>query len=71
MRILKRSLYLWIVAVSWRRHEQIVDSIWVLEFLKVRKKWWLLQITLYLRLLGARVIFAEGSAASPFMDTLW
>ena len=47
----------------------IISEFW--QFLKVRKKWWLLPIVLSLLLLGALMVFVEGSALSPFIYTLW
>jgi hypothetical protein len=47
----------------------IVSEFW--EFLKVRKKWWLAPIVLFLVLLGALIIFTEGSAVAPFIYTLF
>jgi hypothetical protein len=47
----------------------IISEFW--QFLKVRKKWWLLPIVLSLLLLGALIVFAEGSALSPFIYTLF
>jgi len=47
----------------------IVSEFW--EFLKVRKKWWLTPIILFLVLLGALIIFTEGSAVAPFIYTLF
>ncbi|MFX0197129.1 MAG: DUF5989 family protein [Candidatus Hodarchaeota archaeon] len=41
------------------------------DFLKVRKKWWLAPIVIFLLLLGALIIFAEGSALAPFIYTLF
>ncbi len=46
----------------------IIKEFW--DFLKVRKKWWLLPIVIMLLLLGALIIFAEGPAA-PFIYTLF
>jgi hypothetical protein len=40
-------------------------------FLRVRKKWWLAPIVLFLLLLGALLIFAEGSAIAPFIYSLF
>jgi hypothetical protein len=40
-------------------------------FLKVRKKWWLAPIIIFLFLLGALIIFTEGSAVAPFIYTLF
>ena len=47
----------------------VVSEFW--EFLKVRKKWWLTPIVLFLVLLGALIIFTEGSAVAPFIYTLF
>lgn len=47
----------------------IVAEFW--DFLKVRKKWWLTPIVLFLALLGALIIFTEGSAVAPFIYTLF
>ena len=42
---------------------------WV--FLRARKKFWLLPIVLMLVLLGALILFGEGSALAPFIYTLF
>lgn len=42
-----------------------------LDFLKVRKKFWLAPIILVLLLLGALIVFTEGSALAPFIYTLF
>jgi len=42
-----------------------------LEFLKVRKKWWLVPIIIFLILLGALIILTEGSALAPFIYALF
>ncbi len=41
------------------------------EFLKVRKRFWLLPIFIILLLLGAIIVFTENSAVVPFMYTLF
>jgi hypothetical protein len=48
---------------------EIVSEFW--DFLKVRKKWWLTPIVIFLVLLGALIIFTEGSAVAPFIYTLF
>ena len=40
-------------------------------FLKERKKWWLAPIVIFLILLGALIVFAEGSALAPFIYALF
>jgi len=47
----------------------ILKEFWL--FLKVRKKWWLSPIILFLFLLGALILFTEGSALAPFIYTLF
>jgi hypothetical protein len=41
------------------------------NFLKVRKKFWLLPIILVMLLLGGLLILAQGSAIAPFIYTLF
>jgi len=41
------------------------------DFLKVRKKWWLAPILITLVLLGALIVFTQGSAVAPFIYTLF
>ena len=42
-----------------------------LKFLKVRKKWWLIPIALFLILLGILIIFTQWSALAPFIYALF
>jgi hypothetical protein len=41
------------------------------HFLKQNKKWWLLPILVTLLLLGALLVFAQGSVVAPFIYTLF
>jgi hypothetical protein len=41
------------------------------QFLKVRKKYWLIPIILMLALFGGLVVFTQGSAVAPFIYTLF
>ncbi|GAB4220277.1 MAG: hypothetical protein Kow001_01470 [Acidobacteriota bacterium] len=41
------------------------------EFLKVRRKIWLLPLVVFLVLLGFLIIFSESSAVAPFIYTLF
>jgi len=41
------------------------------EFMKVRKKWWLLPIIIVLVLVGMLLVFAQGSALAPFIYTIF
>ncbi len=47
----------------------ILKELW--DFMKVRKRWWLLPIVLMLVLLGLLIVFTEGSAIAPFVYTLF
>ncbi|MDO8281300.1 MAG: DUF5989 family protein [Thermodesulfovibrionia bacterium] len=47
----------------------ILSEFW--DFLRVRKKWWLAPIVIFMILLGALIIFSEGSALAPFIYTLF
>ena len=42
-----------------------------MEFLKVRKKFWLMPIIIVLVLFGALIIFTQGSVISPFIYTIF
>ena len=41
------------------------------EFLKVRKKYWLLPILIILVLFGALIFLSQGSAVAPFIYTIF
>jgi hypothetical protein len=41
------------------------------SFLRARKKLWLLPVLLMTVLLGALLVFAQGSAVAPFIYTLF
>jgi hypothetical protein len=41
------------------------------EFLKVRKKYWLLPILLVLVLFGGLIALSQGSAVAPFIYTIF
>ncbi len=47
----------------------LVREFWM--FMKVRKKFWLLPIILVMLLVGALLVFAEGSALAPFIYTIF
>jgi hypothetical protein len=47
----------------------IISELW--DFLKVRKKWWLVPIVIFLLLIGLTLVLVEGSAVAPFIYTLF
>lgn len=49
-------------------NKSILLEFW--DFLKIRKKWWLLPIILLLAIVGILIIFSQSSAISPFIYAL-
>jgi hypothetical protein len=47
----------------------MASELWV--FMRERKKWWLLPIILMMLLVGALLIFAQGSVLAPFIYTIF
>jgi len=41
------------------------------EYMRVRKKFWLLPIIIVMVLLGGLLVLAQGSAVAPFIYTLF
>jgi len=50
-------------------NQSIISEFW--EFLKFRKRYWLLPIVLVLLLFGALIVFTESSAVAPFIYALF
>jgi hypothetical protein len=42
-----------------------------LDFLKVRKKYWLLPILIVLVLFGVLIVLSQGTAVAPFIYTIF
>jgi hypothetical protein len=42
-----------------------------LEFLKVRKKYWLLPIIIILAFFGILIVLSQGTAVAPFIYTIF
>lgn len=51
-----------------RNNKLLIFEIW--DFLKIRKKWWLLPIIILLILVSALIIFGQSSVLSPFIYAL-
>jgi hypothetical protein len=47
----------------------VMSELWA--FMKARKKFWLLPIILVLVMVGALLVFAQGSALAPFIYTIF
>jgi hypothetical protein len=50
-------------------NQSTLAELW--EFLRIRKRYWLAPIVLVLILLGALIVFTEGSAVAPFVYALF
>lgn len=50
-------------------NQALISEFW--EFLKVRKRYWLLPIIIVLFLLSALIIFTETSVVAPFIYALF
>ena len=47
----------------------ILVELW--DFLRVRKKWWLMPIIIFLVLLGGLIVLTQGSALAPFIYAIF
>ena len=50
-------------------NQSIIKEFW--EFLKIRKRYWLLPILITLGLFGALIVFTQGSSVAPFIYALF
>jgi len=48
---------------------EFIKEFW--EFLKIRKKYWLLPIIIVLTLFGGLIVLSQGSALAPFIYTIF
>lgn len=48
---------------------EFLKDLW--DYVKVRKKYWLLPLILILLLLGFLIVFTGGTAVAPFIYTLF
>jgi hypothetical protein len=46
-----------------------IKELW--QFMRIRKKFWLLPIMLMMALFGALIVLSQGSAVAPFIYTLF
>ena len=47
----------------------LVSEFWA--FMRERKKWWLLPVIFVMVVMGALLVFAQGSALAPFIYTIF
>lgn len=50
-------------------NKSLIGEFW--DFMKIRKKYWLLPIVIMLILVGLLIIFSQSSAISPFIYALF
>lgn len=50
-------------------NQSLVSEFW--EFLKIRKRYWLLPIVIVLFLFSALIVFTESSTVAPFIYALF
>ena len=48
---------------------ELIKDIW--DFLKIRKKYWLAPLIITIILLGALIIYTQGTAIAPFIYTIF
>ncbi len=48
---------------------ELIKELW--QFMRARKKFWLLPIIVFSLVIGGLVVFAQGSALAPFIYTLF
>ena len=48
---------------------EFIKEFW--EFLKIRKKYWLLPIIIVLVIFGGLIVLSQGSAIAPFIYTIF
>ena len=48
---------------------ELVKDIW--DFLRVRKKYWLIPLIITIVLMGSLIIFTQGSVVAPFIYSIF
>jgi len=48
---------------------ELLQDIW--DFLRVRKKYWLAPLILTIILMGALIVFTQGSVVAPFIYSIF
>ena len=60
-----------ILRVKWKINFNMSFIREFCEFLKIRKKYWLLPIILILVMFGGLIVLTQGSAVAPFIYTIF
>ena len=48
---------------------ELIKDIW--EFLRIRKKYWLAPLIITIVLMGALIVFTQGSVVAPFIYSIF
>ena len=48
---------------------ELIKDIW--DFMKVRKKYWLAPLIITILLMGALIVFTQGSVVAPFIYSIF
>ena len=48
---------------------ELINDIW--DFLRVRKKYWLAPLIITIVLMGALIVFTQGSVIAPFIYSIF
>jgi len=48
---------------------ELMKDVW--DFLKIRKKYWLAPLIITIILMGALIIYTQGTAIAPFIYTIF
>jgi hypothetical protein len=51
------------------RRSGLLGELW--QFMKIRKKWWLVPLILLMVVIGGLLVFAQGSVLAPFIYTIF
>tara|TARA_B100000161_G_C33370253_1_gene332989 strand:- start:146 stop:307 length:162 start_codon:yes stop_codon:yes gene_type:complete len=47
----------------------LIQDVW--DFLKIRKKYWLAPLIITIVLMGALIVFSQGSVVAPFIYSIF
>ena len=65
----QKNLYILIFSLVYLNMISFIKEFW--EFLRERKKYWLMPIIIILALFGVLIVLSQGSAIAPFIYTIF
>ena len=48
---------------------ELLQDVW--DFLRIRKKYWLAPLIITILLMGALIVFTQGSVVAPFINSIF